>query len=160
MRVGLAASEGAEKGRKATHHTHILVTKTPLLSPAAFVWERSDIHTTVTASVVINTQFQLTVIWRNLSLLREPTRILHLELLLLGCCKKKQSHFFPLLLASSMPQSPTTVCGHLWSAIKGLAGTYCLSLFHSLPGLQRWVWPASLSQTRVSMTLWKPSDIC
>ena len=60
MRVGLAASEGAEKGN--TSHTHILVTKTPLLSPAAFVWERSDIHTTVTASVVISTQFQLTVI--------------------------------------------------------------------------------------------------
>ena len=62
MRVGLAASEEAEKGKKATNHTHILVTKTPLLSPAAFVCERSDIHTTETATVVISTQFQLTVI--------------------------------------------------------------------------------------------------
>lgn len=52
MRVELAASEEEEKGEKATNHTHILVTEAPLLSPAAFVCERSDIHTTVTATVV------------------------------------------------------------------------------------------------------------
>lgn len=65
MRVGLAASEEVEKGKKATNHTHILVTKTPLLPPAASrssfqiqillppdLCERSDTHTTVAAAVV------------------------------------------------------------------------------------------------------------
>lgn len=52
MRVRLAAAEEVEKEKKATNHTHILVTKISLLSPAAFVCERSDIHTTVTATVI------------------------------------------------------------------------------------------------------------
>lgn len=57
MRVGLAAAEEVEKEKKATiththTYTHILVTKIPLLSPAAFVCDRSDIHTTVTARVL------------------------------------------------------------------------------------------------------------
>lgn len=52
MRVGLAASEEVEKGKKATNHTHILLTKTALLPPAAFVCERLDIHTAVAAAVV------------------------------------------------------------------------------------------------------------
>lgn len=46
MGVGLAAAEEVEKEKKVTNHTKI-----PLLSPVAFVCDRSDMHTIVTARV-------------------------------------------------------------------------------------------------------------
>lgn len=52
MRVGFAAAEEVEKEKKATNHTHILVTEIPPLSSAAFVCDRLDIHTTVAATVI------------------------------------------------------------------------------------------------------------
>lgn len=53
MRVKVAATERVEKVKKATNHTHILVTKnTTFFSPAAFAYEKSDTHTTVAVAVI------------------------------------------------------------------------------------------------------------